>query len=200
MAANGYKDYTLTGFYKEIMRTVPMLYNYQFILEFAPRDVGSELFNDPSNPENNFTYYAQSARLPQINIVKGRASYFGTEFRVPGTIQYQHDYSVKILLEQNMNMYEKLRIWMRRLSDLRLDGGGNRLIPNVALYLNLLKSDHKEISTRYVLEGVWPTRISDIGLKYAQNDTTPLTVTCDFKYQYCYRDDDFQGTNDPMRA
>ena len=116
-------NYYLQGFYNQLMKQVPMLYNYQFILEFVQKGVGASLFSDQTNPDQNFTYYAQSASLPQINIVKGTAHYFGTQFRIPGTVQYQHDYTVKILLEQDMIMYDKLRYWMRQLSDLKYNGG-----------------------------------------------------------------------------
>lgn len=198
-------EYNIQSFYNQIMKQMPMLYGYQFVLEFVQGgQLGNDysgyqpftLFNNSESPDQNFTYYAQSASLPKIGIVKSKASYYGTEFRIPTVIQYEHDYTVKILLEQDMIMYEKLRQWMRMISDLKYNGGGIKSIPSVALRLNLLDSTHQNFTTSYVLEGVWPTNIAEIPLKYAQDDNTPVSCDCKFKYQYCYRDDSF-GTSTP---
>ena len=200
-------DYNIQAFYNQIMKTRPMLYGYQFILEFVQGgqmgndSIGYEqfdLFNNKETPDNNFTYYAQSASLPKFQINKATASYYGTQFRVPTTIQYDHNYTVKILIEQDMIMYEKLRLWMRKISDLRLNGGGIKTIPSVAMRLNLLDSTHQVFTTSYVLEGVWPSNIPSINLEYKQDDTTPIMLDCQFKYQYCYRDDDFDTSNNPL--
>jgi len=200
-------EYNIQAFYNQIMKTRPMLYGYQFILEFVQGGqmgndaIGYEqfdLFNNRENPDTNFTYYAQSASLPKFQINKATASYYGTQFRVPTVIQYDHDYNVKILIEQDMIMYERLRLWMKKISDLRLNGGGIKTIPSVAMRLNLLDSTHQYFTTSYVLEGVWPTNIPTISLEYKQDDNNPIMLDCKFKYQYCYRDDDFDTSNNPL--
>lgn len=123
-------NYYMKNFYNQIMKGKPMLYGYQFIVEFingGTMDGGGvqfDLFNhDPSNPEENFTYYAQSASLPSFEVVKASVNYYGNNFRVPTVIKYEHDWTVTILLEQDMIMYEKLRRWMQMISDLRMNGG-----------------------------------------------------------------------------
>lgn len=201
-------EYNMQSFYNQIMKTVPMLYGYQFIIEFVQGgSYGNanegykefNIFNNDASPDQNFTYYAQSASLPKFQIVKAKAWYYGNDFRVPTTIQYEHDYTVKIFLEQDMIMYEKLRDWMREISDIHNNGGGYKTIPNIAMRLNLLDSTHKRFTTSYVLEGVWPTNIPTVSLKY-QEDNSPLTIDCKFKYQYCYRDDSFSTDDDPLKA
>lgn len=202
-------QYNLQAFYNQIMKGMPMLYGYQFILEFVQGgqlgndNIGYEtfdLFNNHESPDQNFTYYAQSASLPKFQIQKATATYYGTQFRVPTTIQYEHEYSVKILIEQDMIMYEKLRTWMKMISDLRSNGGGIKTIPSVAMRLNILDSSHQYFTTSYVMEGVWPLTIPAITLKYQQDDNNPITLDCKFKYQYCYRDDDFDTSGNPLNA
>lgn len=66
--------------------------------------------------------------------------------------------------------------------------------------ISLLNSDHTMCTTSYRMVGVWPTNIPDINLEYKADDNTALTVQAKFKYQYCYRDDNFDGSGDPLSA
>ena len=194
-------NYHVKAFYNQIMKQIPMLYGYQFILEFINTgDPAGGLFNVGTDPADKFAYYAQSATLPKVGIVKAKATYYGTEFRTPTVVQYDHEYTVKILLEQDMIMYKRLCDWVKLISDLKNNGGGRKVIPDMKLRLNLLDSSHQVFTTSYVMEGVWPNKIDDISLKYAASDTTPVTVTAHFKYQYCYRDDNLDTNGDPLSA
>jgi hypothetical protein len=47
--------------------------------------------------------------------------------------------------------------------------------------------------------GVWPTSMSELKLGYKEGDNSPLTLAANFKYQYCYRDDNFDTSADPLR-
>jgi hypothetical protein len=46
--------------------------------------------------------------------------------------------------------------------------------------------------------GVWPAAISDISLAYKDGANEPQAITANFKYQYFYRDDELNGTQDPL--
>lgn len=207
-------DYHMSGFYNQIMKSSPLLYPYQFILEFIPGGTyvlndGSTkstneftLFNvDPNRPDENFSYYAQSASIPKFSLNKANVNYYSTQFRVPTTIQYDHSFQCKMLIEQDMIMYEKLRTWAKMISDIRNNGGGIKTIPEVSLRLNLLDSTHAYFTNSFILTGVWLGKVPEIQLAYKDSDTTPLTVNVDFKYQYCYQaeDDDLQKW-DPLSA
>lgn len=98
-----------------------------------------------------------------------------------------------------MIMFNKLKAWMKHISDIKYNGGGTKKIPNVDLRLNLLDSTHKHFTTSFVMVGVWPTSMSEIKLAYKDSDNTPLQLTANFKYQYCYRDDNFDTSADPLR-
>jgi hypothetical protein len=206
-------DYHLSSFYNQITKTKPLLYDYQFIVEFVQGGTYTvndgvaksiqqfQLFNaDPNQPDQNFSYYAQSASLPKFSVNKANAKFYGIDFRVPTVIKYEHQWQCEILLEQDMIMYEKLRTWAKLLSDLRLNGGGIKTIPDVSLRVSLLNAEHTQFTTSFVLAGVWLTEIPEIKLEYKDNDTAPLKVTPKFQYQYCYRDDKFDLTADPLSA
>ena len=96
-------------------------------------------------------------------------------------------------------MYDKMKQWMRDLSDLKKDGGGTKKIPNVDLRLNLLDPTHQFFTTSFVMVGVWPASVSDFKLEYKDGESNPLQLNVSFKYQYCYRDDNFDTSADPLR-
>jgi hypothetical protein len=98
-----------------------------------------------------------------------------------------------------MIMFDKLKRWMNHISDIKNNGGGTKKIPNVDLRLNLLDSTHQKFTTSFVMVGVWPTSISETSLAYKNGDNNALTLTASFKYQYCYRDDNFDTSADPLR-
>ena len=72
--------------------------------------------------------------------------------------------------------------------------GGNRVIPNVDLKVNVLDSTHEYVLTSYRLVGIWPTNIGDIQLAYKGDDNAIQTAKFKFKYQYCYE----EKTGDPL--
>lgn len=201
-------QYNMQGFYNQLMKHSPMLYKYQFVVEFiqggSMNDGYGEqsftLFNNSQEADQNFSYYAQSASLPKFSVQKAKAAFYGNEFRVPTVIQYEHDWSIKVLLEQDMIMYDKLRAWMDIISDLKNNGGGLKTIPNINMRILLLNSQHTEFTTSYVLTGVWPTNVGEIGLAYKQDDGEAKTIDLKIKYQYCYEDPNFDTKADPLNA
>lgn len=200
-------SYHLKNFYNQIMKTNPLLYPYQFVIEFVQGGTMGDgfggtqtfdLFDNSSNPDENFTYYAQSGSIPKFTVNKAAVNYYATEFRTPTVIQYEHDWSVKILLEQDMIMYEKLRTWMKLMTNLENSGGGIKTIPNINMRISLMNAEHTYFTTSYVMVGIWPTQIPKINLKYESGSSQAMTLDCKFKYQYCYRDDAFDLSQDPL--
>ena len=202
-----YNPYHLKNFYNQIMKTNPLLYKYQFVIEFIQGGTMGDgyggtqsftLFDNASNPDENFTYYAQSGSIPKFTIQKASIPFYATDFRTPTVIQYNHDWIVKILLEQDMIMYEKLRAWMKLMTSLENSGGGIKTIPNINMRISLMNSEHTHFTSSYVMTGIWPVEIPQISLKYENTSTQPLAIDCKFKYQYCYRDDNFDLSQDPL--
>lgn len=203
--------YHLGKFYNNIAKTTPLLYQYQYILEFVQGGgfwINNEfkkftLFDhDENNPEQNFTYWAQSATIPDFTIPAAKVPFYATDFRVPACMVYKHQFSTKIFLDQDLTMYNKLDTWLKMITRLQLSGGGIKTIPTVKLRIRLLDSQHQYFTSSFVLEGVWISKLSGADLKYQQGGASNiLQPNVEFRVQYYYRDDDAQNLEmDPLSA
>ena len=168
-------------FYNTIMKNTPLLYKYQFTVELIGTVPGFA-----GDVDSNIAYWAQSANIPAIEVVKAKTAFFGTEFRIPTTVKYEHDWTLKILLDRDMTMYEKMRSWYRIYSDLSRSGGGTKTLPDINMRINLLNPEQTATTQSFVLVGCWPTNIGELKLEYKQDDTTAMTFDCKIKYQYCF--------------
>lgn len=100
-----------------------MLFGYQFILTFIGPEMETFFAGKDTDYEKNFTYHAQSAKLPAFTIDKAKVPFYGNDFRVPTVVKYSHDWDVELLIDQNMRIYEAARAWLRFYSDLKFSGG-----------------------------------------------------------------------------
>jgi hypothetical protein len=182
----------VSTFYNTIMKGTPLLYKYQFTVELIGSVAGFD-----NSVDGNVAYWAQSASIPAIEVVKAKTAFFGTEFRVPTTVKYEHDWTLKFLLDRDMTIYEKMRTWSRTFSDLRNSGGGTKTLPDVNMRINLLNPTQTSVTQSFVLVGCWPTNVGELKLEYKQDDTTPMTFDCKIKYQYCYDSTD-GSSGDPL--
>lgn len=60
---------------------------------------------------------------------------------------------------------------------------------------------HQNFTTSYLVEGVWPTSVSELQLAYKDNDTSIMTFKLGLKYQYCFEDQTFDPNtkvSDPL--
>jgi hypothetical protein len=171
--------YHLGTVYNNITKAKPLLYKYQYILEFVGGngfwDSGAfktfSLFdNDDKNPDQNFTYFAQGGKILNFEVPPAKVNYYATEFRVPGCIKYAHDFSTDILLDQDLTLYNKLDAWLKMISRLQLSGGGIKVIPTIKLRLRLLDSEHQYFTTSFVYDGVWINKLGNIALAYKAGD------------------------------
>lgn len=196
-------NYHLKKFYTNIMKDNALLYKNQFIVDF----IGLEQYGITSStePVKNITYYVQSASIPGYQLVNGKTTFMGTEFRIPGVLKYNHSWSVNILLNENMFAYVGLQTWRRYISRLEIDGGGIKTIPNVQARVSVLSPDHQQIVNSYILEGVWIKELGEINLAYANGGGNVMKCTAQFRYQYVYPDYDSSNVNsysdkDPLGA
>lgn len=202
--------YHLGNFYNNITKQLPLLYQYQYILEFVGGgtyyDASGGQFkkftlfdHDQNNPDQNFSYWAQSASIPKFTIPVAKTRFYATDFRVPACMTYDHQFSTKILLDQDLTMYNKLDTWLKIISRLQLSAGGLKTIPTIKLRIRLLDSEHQYFTTSIVMDGVWIKKLGDISLQYKEGDSSPINVNVDFSIQYYYRDDDPQTLQmDPL--
>lgn len=151
-------EYNLKNFYNQITKKHAMLYGYQFILTFMGDEIAYYFGTNATDFEKNLTYHAQSAQLPSFTIDKAKIPFYGNDFRTPTVVKFNHDYRLDLLLDQNLEIYEAARAWLRSYSDLRFSGGGKRVVPNVAIRLNILNEKHDQFVTSYVMERLLANR------------------------------------------
>jgi hypothetical protein len=186
-------DKNLKNFYNNIMRDKALLYKNQFYVEvFAGTYVG----RDTANPAADFSYYVQSADIPGSKLVNGKTVFFGTEFRIPGVKQFDHNWSVNILLDQDLTMFKKLERWRNDISSLKSNGGGNKHLTNYYAKVHLLNETHTSVVQTFIIAGIWIKSLGDINLAYANGGGDVLKIPAEFRYQYIYREND----GDPIGA
>lgn len=201
--------YHLGNVYNNITKKSPLLYKYQYILEFVNGGgfwVDGQLKkftlfdHDDNNPQQNFSYWAQGASIPKFNIPAAKVNFYATDFRVPACMTYDHTFLTNIFLDQDLTMYNKLDTWLKMISRLQLSAGGIKVIPTIKLRVRLLDSQHQYFTASFVMEGVWITNLGKMSLTYkAGGDTQPIKVPVTFAMQYYYRDDDPQALQmDPL--
>ena len=199
--------YHLNSYYNNLTKKKPLLYKYQYVLDFVGNGgfwVDQDfkpftLFNDNTDdPSQNFSYWAQSASIPGFNINKTDVNFYGAKFHVPACKTYEHDFSTNILLDQDMTMYKKLDTWLKMISRYEISGGGIKTIPTCKLRIKLLDSEHQYFTTSIVMDGAYITSLAAAQFEYSGPDVGPLTVAATFKIQYYYRDDDLDLTMDPL--
>lgn len=114
-------SYNLMEFYKNITQKHPLRYGHQFTVEFQGSSLNGIETGDfnPTNPtdiQNNITYYVQSAKIPSVDIGSAKVNYFAAGFEVPGVIKYPDSWDVKILLDQDLTQYKRLQSWQEAMS------------------------------------------------------------------------------------
>lgn len=197
----------IATFYQNIVQKHPLLYKQQFTIEFlAPAGETGRAWDDMAfgragydDPEC-FTYWGTSATLPEVKVSAAKVSYLANDFEVPGIIDYGGgEWSVKLLIDQDLTQYRKLQNWMDLISDTSKSGGGRKVVPNVQAKLNLLDNTMQKVNKTYVLEGIWITKLGKMDFNPSAGGDKQ---TCDatFTYQYFYEATDLENPTiaDPL--
>ena len=198
-----HNEHHLNQVYHNIMQGNALLYKYQFLVEFVgSAELGqyTQFSLQPSDTSTNITYWAQSASIPSFELSKGKTNFFGTEFRAPGVLKFSHSWKVNFLCDQGMNLYQMMTEWRKKISDLKLDGGGIKKVPDVSMRISLINADHSVKTTSFVVAGVWPKNIGAISMQYANGGGAATKFDVDFAFQYCYEDANFDTSTNPMNA
>lgn len=184
----------LKNFYTNIMKKNPLLYDHQFIVTFSGADLPPEFHSDPTNTLS-LTYYVKSAKVPKIEIKEATVNFLSQDFVVPGSLQNTAGtWECKLMATNSLKHYVALREWHKQFADLERNGGGFHNIPNVTAHVHILDSTMQEELHDFVLEGVFPTKIGDISMKYENAANIP-EVSCTFQYQYVYN----MNEGDPLQ-
>ena len=91
-------EYNLSSFYNQLTKNTALLYKYQFVVEFIQGGENYYFQNDSASPDQNFSYYCQSGKIPAFSIKKASVDYYGTNFRIPTVMTFDHTWDCKIIL------------------------------------------------------------------------------------------------------
>ena len=188
-------DVNLKQFYTNVLKNNPLLYDHQFIVTFSGADLPASLVSDPSN-FTSLTYFVKSATIPKIEIMEHTVNFLSQDFVVPGSLQNTAGtWDCKLMATNSLQHYVSLRNWHKQFADLARNGGGQHTIPNVTAHVHVLDSTMQEELHDFVLEGVFPSKLADISMKYENAANIP-ELTCTFQYQYMYK----SSEGDPLGA
>ena len=178
----------LRKFYRNIMQKTPLLYGHQFIVMFSGSDLPGPLKTDP-NSNTSITYYIKSSSIPQVQIQESTVAFLSQDFVIPKQVSYDGTWNCKVMLDQDMYHYQTLYNWQNSFARLQLSGGGVKIIPNVQAHVGLLDASLQNVIHKFTLEGVFPSKIPDLGMQY-ENNANVVDFDCTFVYQYLYDEDD----------
>lgn len=184
----------LKDFYRTITQKTPLLFQHQFIVRFDGDVPGAVKGNGGSDP-TSITYYVKSSNIPQVEVSEQLVSFLSQEFVIPKQVQYGDSWKVKVLVDNKLTHYNSLYNWQSQFSDLAIDGGGQKVIPNTRAIVELLDGTMQNVKHRYILEGVFPSDIPNLQMQY-ENNANIVEFECTFNYQYLYNDED----GDPLAS
>ena len=187
----------LKNFYNNIIKTSPLYYGHQFVVTFYG-DMPDAMKKD-SNDLNSITYYVKSAKVPGTDIKENKVSFLSQQFVVPGGITYGETWDVEFIMTTDMIQYDAIYEWQNWFADLSMDGGATagykKIIPETEARVSLLDATLQTEIRKFILKGIYPTKIGDLKMKY-ENNSNGVPFSCTFTYQYCYEDID----GDPLKA
>lgn len=187
----------LSEFYRNVLNKSPLLYGHQYIVTFTG-DLPDPIKSDP-NSLQSITYYVKATKVPSIDMGEQQIAFLSQQFVVPKNILYPDEWTVDVLLTNNMLHYDSLYEWQNWYANLRNDGGSqdghSKAIPNTIAHVKLLDSTMQSELHEFNLVGVFPTKIPDLSMKY-ENNATPVNFPCTFCFQYMYRTEE----GDPLQA
>ena len=187
-------DINLKTFYTNIIKKNPLYLPHQFIVTFEGADLPAEFASDPTN-HNSLTYYVKSSSVPEVTIAEQTVNFLGQDFVVPKGVTYGGTWQVTCYAMASMYHYNALRAWCEQFADLKNNGGGKKTIPNVKATVHLIDSTMTQDLHDFVLEGVFPSKVPDLSMKYENAANIP-DLQLEFTYQYMYRLDE----EDPLAA
>lgn len=177
----------LKKFYRNIMQKSPLMYGNQFVVTFSGPHLPGTVQN--GSDYTSITYYIKSSSVPEVQIEEAKVAFLSQEFVVPKQVSYGAEWQCNVMLDQNMTHYRSLYDWQNVFADLRLSGGGTKIIPSVQAHVGLLDSTLQNVIHRFTLEGVFPSKIPDLSMQY-ENNANIVEFPCTFTYQYLYDEDD----------
>ena len=162
--------------YYSMLKSTPMRLNHEFSVSLSGSGVGGL--------DHDITFMAKGATLPGKEITTAELKFQGLGFKVPGNVQYAHEFELTCICDSNMNTYEDVKAWMAKFSNLAMSTGGKKLIPDTKFYIDLLDPTLSETVRSYQLIGVFPHNIGGLELSHEGDGSAIMDFSLGLTYQY----------------
>ena len=145
-------------------------------------------------------FFANSANIPSITLGAAIQTRYGKNIDIPGDKMNFQDFSLRFLVDENLEIYMEIQNWMRGLGfpysleqydDLRAEAEADS-IPGLnkgRFYeesdgtLQILNSNYL-ISAQVIYYGMFPTYLSTLQFDATETDIRYFTAEVNFKYTY----------------
>jgi hypothetical protein len=139
---------------------------------------------------DNIQFFATATSLPGKTINPVEVPYFGQNFKIPTNADYGGEWSITVRVDNELSIKKALMKWMNEFSDMSKNGGGNKKVTDYNVRIDLLDNDLQTITDTYVLVGVFPTTMGELGLDQSAADVVELEIALNFQYWYNESDGD----------
>jgi hypothetical protein len=142
--------------------------------------------------EPKVTFFCNSARIPEISLGTATQPSYLKDIDIPGDKLSYGDFSLRFLVDENLENYMAIHNWMRGLGypettqnfkDLLENDEGQRDIQEQFSdgSLHILNSNFRDVAiVRF--ESLFPVTLSSLEFEASENDTNYFTAEVSFKY------------------
>lgn len=155
-------------------------------------------------------FFVNSANIPSITLGSAIQTRYGKNIDIPGDKMNFEDFSLRFLVDENLENYMEIQNWMRGLGfpysleqydDLRNEQSlstvpglnTGRFYEESDGTLQILNSNYI-VSAQVIYYGMFPTFLSTLQFDATNDDIRYFTAEVNFKYTY-YKIVDATGTN-----
>ena len=141
---------------------------------------------------NKVSFFSNSCRIPDISLGTAVQATYLKDIDVPGDKLQYGDFSLRFLVDENMENYMAIHNWLTGLGfpqtaqeykDLTTDSKGDRDL-DLAFSdgsLHILNSNYRNVAV-VKFEGMFPTSLSSLEFEATDNDINYFTAEVNFKY------------------
>jgi len=145
-------------------------------------------------------FFANSANIPSITLGSAIQTRYGKNIDIPGDKMNFEDFSLRFLVDENLENYMEIQNWMRGLGfpysleqydDLRVEASADsvpglnkgRFYEESDGTLQILNSNYL-VSAQVIYYGMFPTYLSTLQFDATETDIRYFTAEVNFKYTY----------------
>lgn len=129
--------------------------------------------------------YITTSTLPGLGIYDQQVTFFGHNFHVPGTVNYESNgsWTVTFHCDEAQNIREKLIAWQKEIFNFETSTGKYGVPVEEASICMVNKA--LEPTRTFILKGIYPVKVDDIQYD-AQGNGKTQTFSATFAYQWWF--------------